>query len=177
LSSQLDILEGETDPYFSAMWDKKNEKWVDESGTLRVGNGVTGRAAFMRDRPGWKDDKRGHGEELFVKFETAAFAIDSQEVLGVLKWGYKIPADDDEPIELLGATRDDFSVFVSRTFQNIVETANESGLLRHTIRRPDRSTINVSGTSALRPPKPKKSSIMSPDLIPFPWRGAVDTIW
>jgi len=64
LSSQLDILEGETDPYFSAMWDKKNEKWVDESGTLRVGNGVTGRAAFMRDRPGWKDDKRGHGEEL-----------------------------------------------------------------------------------------------------------------
>jgi hypothetical protein len=150
-ANHLDILPDETDPYYGAMWDGK--KWVAEGGS-KFGRATNGDTAEIKDTPKEGDARTGAGD-VIVWFETAAFCIETQEVLGVLKWGYKIPDSKDGEIELLGGTKKDFSLKASPEFKGLIEKANTVPKIAHAqlngaakITEPVKDGA-VGGTSAL----------------------------
>ena len=137
---------GDDDPYYGAKWDGK--RWKFEGPGMEVGSHSTGLSAHMTDHPGFKNNKRNQ-ESLLLRLETAAVAIDTQEVLAVLKWGLEIPKDDKLPIRLIAGTTGDVDVFVSPDFRSLVEKANAHPRMEHKIAPPNRLNFNCGGTSII----------------------------
>jgi hypothetical protein len=157
--NQLDFIKGETDPYYNAEWD--GTKWVAEAGNnSQIGKGKPKTDATTRDRPWLAAARTGKGEVIF-QFETAAFCIDSQEVLGVISWGMKVPDNNKDPIQLLGATATDFSASFSADSKALIAKANAVGAEKDLpmfhaqldgspkITKPQTDKIKLGGTSAL----------------------------
>jgi hypothetical protein len=132
LGDFLDHLEGETDPYYGAQWAQPVSGgppyWEDEGATGTVGKAdLSGTSpATMADSPNSRAARTLGG--AVVTFETAAFCIDSQEVLGVLTWGYNVPADPavgpPAPLQLLNGQDGDFGTAASAHFKALIAKAN-----------------------------------------------------
>jgi hypothetical protein len=102
-------------------------------------------------------------------FETAAFSVDSQEVLGVITWGFVVKDDSTSPIILLFATGNDASLKPSTTFTDLIQRANgppnskgldgqvmtyarfdpNTGKIASQITAPNTTKVNCGGVSAL----------------------------
>ena len=147
-ANYLDHYEGEDDPYYGAKWD--GSKWIDEGRAGTVGGARGTKTATMNDWPSFDTDGR-KGKVAIARFETAAFCIDSQEVLAVLTWGFKVPANKGDPIELFGGFAKDFSLEASGEFKKLIQKANGVASMKHKVTAPNRSKIDCGGTSALPP--------------------------
>jgi len=123
---RVDHIQGESDPYYGAR-PGKGMLWIDEGGRSRPGRGpATGippRDAFMVDSPNRNDARKGNGDYVFMA-ETAAIDIDTGEVLGVVKWGFKIADGANTPVELIGGHAGDAGAYTSDDFKRAVEQAN-----------------------------------------------------
>jgi hypothetical protein len=98
----VDIAAGENDMYYGAAWSKKSMTWVSErnAGTpgygrldafSPLGKGLTRREKANEQKNAMMDDRvvsTVQGKQSY-QFETAVIAIDTQEVLGVIEWGFK----------------------------------------------------------------------------------------
>jgi hypothetical protein len=85
------------------MWNGK--QWVArKQGNIRIGrgsaSGATPSDAMMYDRPIEDDPIRATRDTSIFRAETAVFAIDTHEVLGVIHWGFR--KSPGAPIELIG---------------------------------------------------------------------------
>ncbi len=160
-SDRIDHIRGVTAPYYGAKFDEDAKTWVSDG----TGNGLGSaspalkKAALLDTPAGVRDKDFG----VFVNtFETAAFCIDNQEVLGVLKWGYRIPANADDPIVLLFGDKADFSKSFSDATKKTIAKANDvskglkaDDLMKHCqldgskfITKPN-NKVKCAGTSAL----------------------------
>ncbi len=117
----LDIAFGANQPYYNAIWSGND--WGRHHRTSAVGDGPLQKKAVMVDEPGLTRLSR-NGKDIIHTFETAVFAIDSQEVLGVIKWGYRIPSDKTTNVELLYAKTTDVSLKASDQFKKLIQKAN-----------------------------------------------------
>lgn len=160
LSDRIDHIRGENDPYYGAMFDEIKKKWVSELGPgMIVGNGPpTVKAATAQDET-FAGAGRDKDLGVFINtFEMAVFCVDSQEVLGVIKWGYKVPANETDPLEILFADEKDFSLSLSDAAKKTIAKANQIGkndLMKHAqldgsplISKPN-GKLKCGGTSAL----------------------------
>ena len=93
-------------PYYGYLWDIKKKELVrdpDIAGKQQIGHGYPNPLnAIMEDEP---SGEMGRGKVFISQFETYAFDIDGQKILGGLKWGFQIPANPGAPITLLQATK------------------------------------------------------------------------
>ncbi|MBY0524210.1 MAG: hypothetical protein K2R98_12470 [Gemmataceae bacterium] len=87
-----------------------------------IGSGPAGKQARMVDQPGWAQDVRPGTGNLSYQFETAIFSIDSQQVLGVIKWGVTIPNDPNKAIIL---QKVEIEKQVSDDFKKAIQLAND----------------------------------------------------
>jgi RHS repeat-associated protein len=126
LGDFLDVLPGETDPYYGAMWNGK--KWVPDSEDARIGGNA--QTAVFQDGPTAAGARKGFGDAI-KRFETAVFAIDTQEVLGVITWGFRIEDKKNSGVELLNGTKADVTLAPSEAFKKVVEKANTMAALKH----------------------------------------------
>ncbi len=124
----IDMFPDDTDPYTGAEWD--GAKWKPEISIWKVGNGPKQEDAETGDWPDTKPIAR-KGKVTVVRFEIAVFSVDSQEILGVIQWGFKVPGDKDGKTELLGATMADVSLGASAEFKKVIEKANTMPELKH----------------------------------------------
>ena len=128
--TRLDHAKGELYPYYDVT--REGDQWVPNptsAGTVTltaVGNGGTGTAARMDDHPNSPQSRIFRGE-LVVEYETAAISINTQEVLGVVKWGFTVPDErndgTDPPIEV---DRPTYSATPSDSFKKAVAKWNEN---------------------------------------------------
>jgi hypothetical protein len=133
LGDRLDFIKGESDPYDNAQWNGTD--WIrEEKDNTQIGDGTTRPPtnATTRDRPGFDDTPNTPGDARNGKvatmiLETAVFCIDSQEVLGALTWGFKVPANQNDAIEITGGRKNDAQRFVDGFFQDLIQKANQRG--------------------------------------------------
>lgn len=84
----------EPDPKKFATWIVGD---VEKGSDTRIGYGMGAPGnkgyspAIMFDSPKMVDARKG--KKIVAKFETAVFTIDTNEVLGVISWGFEIPAN------------------------------------------------------------------------------------
>lgn len=143
IGNHLDFLPGYTSPYPNAVWNGRN--WVSrpvQSEFKRVlGNGPQGTRAETSDFPQTAQSRSNKGVAT-QKFETAAFCIDSQEVLGVLSWGVETPDNNSAPMVILNAEKQnannqsDFGLSASPDFKALVAQANKVGVSNDDQKRP-----------------------------------------
>jgi hypothetical protein len=141
--NHVDLPKGRKNPIFGGAHEREGSGglWVHEdplvqrpdgkiSGRGRVGFGKSslagkklgyGRSAVLMDEPG--TDNARKGKELVMKFESAAFSLDTHEVLGVLTWGFKVPGNQTDDISL---DEPRFSKEPSEDFRRAVKQANET---------------------------------------------------
>jgi hypothetical protein len=116
---------------------------------------------------------RGGKLGAIAKFETVAFCVESQEVLGDIKWGYEIPMEKYAPTKILDGTEKQFSSSASGMFKDLIGKANgtpqqtngvegamtfahfdkNTGKIAPKITLPDRSKYNCNGTPAINEPR------------------------
>jgi hypothetical protein len=119
--------------------------WEDAEWYLGGG----GATAYIDDIPtGKRKARKGQGD-VIVRFETAAICVDSFEILGRLKWGFKIKDEKGSPVEILDGGPEAYGLEVTDDFKALVEKANSLDFIKFKIKEPDRTTINLGGTSAL----------------------------
>lgn len=121
--ARLDHLKGETDPYYGALWDEKDKKWISEPGGA-PGNGPNGKAASMEDNAGTGDARSGKGVKI-KRFEVMVVCIDTKKILGGVKWGFEVQDDIHSKIKLTGGGANDFSEKPSKEWQAAVDKWNQ----------------------------------------------------
>jgi RHS repeat-associated protein len=124
---------------------------ADLSENSNVGSGLRGRSAYMVDMPSVAARARKGQGDVIVRMETAALSVDSWEVLGVITWGFRIKDQANSPIEILNGGIMDFGLSATDSFKALVRQANLSNEIKIKVQQPDRSVINLGGTSALPP--------------------------
>jgi hypothetical protein len=161
--NQIDVTKGETDPYYGAMW---NKKWVPEAAYPKgIGAGAPKKAiAEVGDKPNEPLARAGKG--IYKEtYETAAFCIDTQQILGVITWGDEIPDNAKDPTVIKYSTAGDFSLNASKDFKALVAKANGddkkdpkgvNGVMEHAqldgspkVSKPKTDKMDLKGTSAL----------------------------
>ncbi len=150
----LDHNFGEDDPYYGAMWNGAN--WVQEIARWKIGSGPGKANAYITDDPDFPGSRTPGKGDFVDTFEVAAFCIETQQVLGVITWGFKVPEGKKDPIVLLNATAGDVSLTASAAFKGLIAQANTRPEMKHAqidgkpkITAPNTKKYDVGGTSAL----------------------------
>jgi hypothetical protein len=125
----LDFLNGWDVKYYNLAWKGKESRWG-----VRKGFGEhVGEKGFaeLTDLPGWdnKEEPRltPKGGSVLYRFETAAVDVETGDVLGVVRWGFRIPVRGGGPLQLFAVTHGDT---VSGDFKDALIRANGSGLFK-----------------------------------------------
>jgi hypothetical protein len=155
-ANMVDHVFKEEDMYYNAVlkspWfpflseQRKTLGWSDDPGFGTVGYGDVG-SATMHDFAGTTNPPRS-GATFFKEFEVAAFSVDNQEVLGVLRWGYSYDAFRDQ----VGLYQPVFSNEPSEEFRQLVLKANAQPAMKYKVYQP--RPKGQSGISALPAYKP-----------------------
>jgi len=108
---------GKCCPFYNVDWDPGKGVWADLGRRNQVGHGRTrpARPTAMTDNPSDPFAQSGRGAVVNT-FETCAVCIYPFRVYGCIKWGYKVPDMFGAEPEILGATREDFSLSPSAVF-------------------------------------------------------------
>ena len=147
----------------------KDGKWVSENDNLELGWGPKrkggdgkGHDAVYYDLPNGEDEdgldkeyvRSGKGTVMVV-LETAVVALDTQEILGSITWGYQIGDGKDGKLSILYATKASVSKTVKPEFREAVGRWNLSTKTGK-VMAPGKgsNTSLLGGVSAL--PEPKK---------------------
>jgi len=125
------------------------QKWVS-GGREQVGQGGPNRIPpYMKDIPSSPNARTPKGD-VVVKFESAVFCPGTSEVLGAVKWGYKIGKAPGSPIEIVDGNDADLSLEVTRAFKDLAANATFAKSIKHKILPLDtNATGGFGGTSAL----------------------------
>jgi len=102
---EVDILEGETDPYYGAEMGPDG-KWREETiggkpargafgGAWSLGSCQPNKTAYTTDDP--TTFVFNKHKEIVWEAEMCAVCIDTGKVLGCVKWGYRVPENSLEP--------------------------------------------------------------------------------
>lgn len=124
----VDVLPGYKQIYYNAAWSKA---WVspDNDPEAKVGSGTKNKASVMWDTPGTRfvtgEPKRFAEKGFEMKFETAAVCVETNEVLGVLKWGFSVPTVNGGPLTVFPTQ---VALDVSNEFKAAIVRANKSGI-------------------------------------------------
>jgi hypothetical protein len=162
-ANMIDIIKGKTEPYFSIEW--KEGMWVAEWGkgdAIGVGNPKA--IATTSDKP---NDPRARTRKGVSRslLEMAAFCVDTQQILGVVTWGYQVPDNAKDPTVILNSFVADYSLNASATYKGLIEKANGDqtndpkglgGVMAHAkldgspkVSKPITDKMDLKGTSAL----------------------------
>jgi hypothetical protein len=161
-ANKLDSVPGRTAPYYGVTW--QNGQWAlinPNSNIAKLGSGKNPALAY--DEPSTKSARSNKGV-FIATYETVAFCVDTQQVLGAITWGYEVPNNQTAPVVILNATKADFSLNASADFKGLIKQANGGALDPNGINNvmtnaqidgkpkitaPDTSKMNLKGTSAL----------------------------
>jgi hypothetical protein len=167
-ANQVDVIKPENDPYYGAEWNGTN--WVAEATpagepTWTLGAGDPKKLiAFTSDGPQTGQARKGKGV-FRAQYEMAAFSVDTQQILGVITWGFQVPDNAKGPIALLNANVADYSLNASATYKGLIAQANGdakkdpkgiNGVMEHAqldgkpkVSKPITDKMDLKGTSAL----------------------------
>jgi hypothetical protein len=149
LANRPDITYVDNWLYYGVEWNDTKRTFVAPPGFALGAGKPKPVTAYTVDIPGSRRIARTGMGDVVARFETAVITFDSHEVLGVLKWGFKIPDKPGSRIEILNGTPSDFSLEVSGDFKKLIEKGNTVKAITHKVGKPDTSSIRVGGTSAL----------------------------
>jgi hypothetical protein len=114
------------DLYYGAKWDAIMRQWVDDDNST-VGRSMPGKfrkSAVCNIVAPASNARPGKDQVFEQRFETAVFCISTMQVLGVIKWGFRISDEAGSQIELLDATAANCGTAASLVFKKLVQKAN-----------------------------------------------------
>lgn len=135
----MDVSHGDTEPYYGAGGNPGGTGLQGDVGQ-QIGGGSSGREATHGDAPYIHRVPQGKIAER--RFESAVICIETGEMFGSIKWGYRKQSDG--TIQLLGARMSDLNTSGATSTLENVRQAYYQGAFQHSIHGFSRGSSTLS---------------------------------